>query len=109
MMGFTKSPGRFACAAVAVLILAALAPQVLAEEEAPPIAAADVMFTVNNVWMMVAAFLVFIMHLGFATLESGLTRAKNTTNILFKNTGIVTTLRFESQALRLSAGLTCKV
>jgi Amt family ammonium transporter len=47
------------------------------------------MFTVNNTWMLVATFLVFIMHLGFATLESGLTRAKNTTNILFKNTAIV--------------------
>ncbi len=47
------------------------------------------MFTVNNTWMMVATFLVFIMHLGFATLESGLTRAKNTVNILFKNTGII--------------------
>ena len=46
-------------------------------------------FTANNVWMMLAAGLVFIMHLGFATLESGMTRAKNTTNILFKNTFIV--------------------
>lgn len=43
-------------------------------------------FRTNNVWMMVATFLVFIMHLGFATLESGLTRAKNTTNTLFMNT-----------------------
>ncbi len=47
-------------------------------------------FTANNVWMMLCAGLVFIMHLGFATLETGLTRAKNTTNILFKNTFIVT-------------------
>jgi len=46
-------------------------------------------FVANNVWMMLAAGLVFIMHLGFATLESGLTRAKNTTNILFKNTFVV--------------------
>ncbi len=46
------------------------------------------MFTVNNLWMMIATGLVFIMHLGFATLESGLTRAKNTANILFKNTYI---------------------
>ena len=46
-------------------------------------------FTANNVWMMLCAGLVFIMHLGFATLESGMTRAKNTTNILFKNTFIV--------------------
>jgi Amt family ammonium transporter len=44
------------------------------------------LFTVNNLWMMVATILVFIMHLGFASLEAGLTRAKNTVNILFKNT-----------------------
>ncbi len=49
-------------------------------------AAANAMFTVNNVWMMLCAALVFVMHLGFATVESGLTRAKNTVNILFKNT-----------------------
>ncbi len=49
----------------------------------------DSMFTINNLWMLIATFLVFMMHLGFATLESGLTRAKNTVNILFKNTAIV--------------------
>ena len=43
-------------------------------------------FTVHNLWMMIAAALVFIMHLGFASLETGLTRAKNTVNILYKNT-----------------------
>ena len=47
------------------------------------------LFTVNNVWMMVCTFLVFVMHLGFATLESGLTRAKNSVNILVKNVGII--------------------
>ncbi|MCK4982369.1 MAG: hypothetical protein KAS17_05570, partial [Victivallaceae bacterium] len=47
------------------------------------------MFAVNNLWMLVATALVFIMHLGFATLEAGLTRAKNTVNILFKNVMIV--------------------
>jgi len=46
-------------------------------------------FTANNLWLMVSAGLVFIMHLGFATLETGLTRAKNTVNILFKNVFIV--------------------
>lgn len=49
----------------------------------------EAMFTANNIWMMVSIFLVFIMHLGFSTLESGLTRAKNTVNILFKNIMIV--------------------
>jgi len=43
------------------------------------------LFTANNVWMMLCAGLVFIMHLGFATVETGLTRSKNTVNILFKN------------------------
>ena len=43
-------------------------------------------FIVHNLWMMIAAALVFIMHLGFATLETGLTRSKNTVNVLFKNT-----------------------
>jgi Amt family ammonium transporter len=47
------------------------------------------MFTANNIWMMLSAALVFTMHLGFAMVESGLTRAKNTTNILFKNTFVV--------------------
>lgn len=46
-------------------------------------------FTISNVFVMFCACLVFIMHLGFATLETGLTRAKNTVNILFKNVSIV--------------------
>jgi len=60
-----------------------------AEEAASAVTAADAMFTANNIWMMVSVFLVFTMHLGFATVEAGLTRAKNTVNILFKNTVIV--------------------
>ncbi|WP_339697895.1 ammonium transporter [Algoriphagus aquimarinus] len=48
------------------------------------------LFTVNNLWMMIATTMVFIMHLGFASLEAGLTRSKNTVNILFKNTIIPT-------------------
>jgi Amt family ammonium transporter len=46
------------------------------------------MFTVNNLWMMIATALVFVMHLGFAALETGLTRPKNAVNVLFKNTVI---------------------
>ncbi len=64
-----------------------------AAEEAPKYADLDAfsaspgysLFTANNVWMMLCAGLVFIMHLGFATVETGLTRSKNTVNILFKN------------------------
>lgn len=43
------------------------------------------MFTTNNLWMMISTCFVFLMHLGFATLEAGLCRSKNTVNILFKN------------------------
>ncbi|HCL27354.1 MAG TPA: ammonium transporter, partial [Candidatus Latescibacteria bacterium] len=46
-------------------------------------------FMVDNLWVLIAAALVFVMHLGFATLETGLTRQKNTVNILFKNVFIV--------------------
>ncbi len=48
------------------------------------------LLTTNNVWMMVCTALVFFMHLGFAFLEIGLTRQKNTINILFKNIFIIT-------------------
>ncbi|MEM9324698.1 MAG: ammonium transporter [Bacteroidota bacterium] len=46
----------------------------------------EAVFTANNVWMMIATGLVFIMHLGFAGVEAGFGQAKNTVNILFKNT-----------------------
>lgn len=47
-------------------------------------------FTANNVWMMLCTALVFFMHSGFAFLEIGLTRQKNSINILFKNVFIIT-------------------
>ena len=45
---------------------------------------------INNVWMMVCTALVFFMHLGFSLLEIGLSRQKNTINILFKNFFVIT-------------------
>ena len=48
------------------------------------------LLTTNNVWMMVCTFLVFFMHLGFTFLEVGLTRQKNSINILFKNFFVIT-------------------
>ncbi|MDA7712057.1 ammonium transporter [Flavobacteriaceae bacterium] len=48
------------------------------------------LFTANNVWMMLCTALVFFMHLGFSFLEIGLTRQKNTVNILFKNFFVIT-------------------
>jgi Amt family ammonium transporter len=46
-------------------------------------------FTTSQLWTVIAAALVFLMHLGFATLEAGLTQSKNTVNILFKNVFII--------------------
>ena len=43
------------------------------------------MFTVNNLWILLGAILVFAMHPGFALVETGLCRAKNSVNILAKN------------------------
>ena len=48
------------------------------------------LFTANNIWMMTCTALVFFMHLGFSFLEIGLTRQKNTINILFKNFFVIT-------------------
>jgi len=48
------------------------------------------LLTTNNVWMMICTALVFFMHLGFSLLEVGLTRQKNTINILFKNFFVIT-------------------
>lgn len=67
-------------------IAATATDEAVPEEEATSIPAE---FIVHNLWIMIAGMLVFIMHLGFATLESGLTRSKNTVNILFKNSMII--------------------
>jgi Amt family ammonium transporter len=81
--------------------------EVAVVEEAAPAAASDsesayssdeyiasdgyAVFTVNNLWICISAALVFIMHLGFTTLEAGLTQKKNAVNIIFKNVWIVCT------------------
>jgi len=75
---------------LAALLLGVMAwPTEAAAEEAAAVDPAMVLFTVNNVWMLISTFMVFMMHLGFSTLESGLTRSKNTVNILFKNLLVV--------------------
>ena len=78
------------------------AADVPAEEEAGPVddymelleaqgdyAPAYDFFTTSMLWTVIAAALVFLMHLGFATLESGLCQQKNVVNVLFKNVFII--------------------
>jgi len=70
------------------------------EEEAPPYTTMEALqadpmlyakFMIDNLWILIAAALVFIMHAGFSAVESGLCRSKNAVNILTKNLFIVAT------------------
>ena len=49
----------------------------------------EALYTTNNLWILIATVLVFVMHLGFASLEAGFVQKKNTVNILFKNCMII--------------------
>ncbi|MBN2753946.1 MAG: ammonium transporter [Candidatus Goldbacteria bacterium] len=66
------------------LILAASA-SIFADEASMAGDIAGIAKSIDFVWLLVAAFLVFFMQAGFAMVESGLTRAKNAGNILMKN------------------------
>ncbi len=46
---------------------------------------AEIAASIDTVWVLLAAMLVFIMQAGFAMVESGFARSKNTANILMKN------------------------
>ncbi len=48
-------------------------------------------FVIDNLWILLAAAMVFIMHLGFATVESGFTQGKNSINVIYKNVFILCT------------------
>lgn len=45
----------------------------------------DLQNNLNTVWTLIAAFMVFIMQAGFAFVEMGMTRGKNSINIIMKN------------------------
>lgn len=67
----------------AALALAGPLSGLAAAQEEPTIG--DVVTAVDNVWVIVAAILVFMMQAGFALVEAGFTRAKNAGNIVMKN------------------------
>ena len=77
--GATAAP---AVAATAPTATAAPAPT-FTKEMADSIAGQKI--AIDTIWVMLAAFLVFFMNLGFGLVESGFCRAKNCVNILFKN------------------------
>jgi len=45
----------------------------------------DYKVMLDTIWVLIASMLVFFMNLGFAMVESGFNRSKNTVNILSKN------------------------
>lgn len=45
----------------------------------------DLQTTLDNIWVLIAAFLVIFMNAGFAMVETGFCRQKNAVNILTKN------------------------
>jgi len=45
----------------------------------------EIIYSINTMWVLIAAALVFFMQAGFALVEMGLTRSKNAANILMKN------------------------
>lgn len=56
-----------------------------AQEAAAPDTVGELVNGLNTVWVLLAAMLVFFMQPGFALVEAGFTRVKNTANILMKN------------------------
>lgn len=90
LMAFCFTTNTFAQDSVTTDSIAAVSTQVVAAttvpaESAVPDTVGDLVNGVNTVWMLLAAMLVFFMQPGFALVEAGFTRTKNTANILMKN------------------------
>ncbi|MGD6775970.1 ammonium transporter [Sutcliffiella horikoshii] len=68
---------------IGLLVTGGLLVSSTAHAQAPTVEGLSV--SLDMVWIMVAALLVFFMHAGFAMVESGFTRSKNALNILMKN------------------------
>jgi Amt family ammonium transporter len=81
------APAEAAPAPEAEPVAAEAAPAVVTPEQIAALTsgASDLRIGIDTVWVLVTAMLVFFMNAGFALVESGLCRAKNTTNILAKN------------------------
>jgi len=69
---------------VTVLILALFTIPALAEGEGEAKTPASISTSLDTVWVLVAAALVFFMQAGFFFLEGGLTRSKNVANAMLK-------------------------
>ena len=69
-----------------IFIMGSFATGISAQESTSSIdSISDLALSLDTVWMLLAAMLVFFMQPGFALVEAGFTRTKNTANILMKN------------------------
>ncbi|TYQ16497.1 UNVERIFIED_CONTAM: ammonium transporter [Acetivibrio alkalicellulosi] len=66
-------------ALIIILTVILLPSLVFAEDEV------NTLISIDTMWVLIAAFLVFFMQAGFAMVEAGFTRAKNASNIIMKN------------------------
>jgi ammonium transporter, Amt family len=84
-MSFEKAIYNFRRRPKGLLLFLGLAflPAMGFSQEGPSFESQQVML--DTMWVMIAGFLVFFMNAGFALVESGFCRAKNTVNILAKN------------------------
>ncbi|OHB76089.1 MAG: ammonium transporter [Planctomycetes bacterium RBG_16_55_9] len=78
---------RFYLIFLILVVLAVPAATFAAESETSAVETIkeELQANINIVWTCIAAFLVFFMQAGFAMVETGFTRAKNSANILMKN------------------------
>jgi Amt family ammonium transporter len=88
--GLMKKLFRFSLPALLIImtatgLFAADGPAAAVTQSALDELKASMAVGIDTVWVIFAACLVFFMNLGFAMVESGLCRAKNTVNILAKN------------------------
>lgn len=69
-----------------VLLLSVFSLPVLASEGATNTAnIQEIRLSLDSVWVVMGGILVFFMQAGFALIESGSVRSKNTINVLMKN------------------------
>ena len=70
---------------ISLLALILLSGSVFAAESTGAFNIGEIKQGLDTVWVLIAAFLVFLMKAGFGMVEAGFIRAKNTVNILMKN------------------------
>lgn len=68
-----------------ILMICSLLPCLSYAENTSTASIADLQMVINSMWVVICGILVFFMQTGFALIESGAVRSKNTVNVLMKN------------------------